>query len=448
MKLIVTLPLLILSFFAASAANPDSLRHELKSLSDGESKLQILIELSRSTYQSSPTEALEYALMQKDLAIKLGDKKALGKAHAWIGFLRKKAGYLGDAVLNYKYAIDVFLELGEELYLADNLANLGVIHLTAQEYEHALTYFQKALQIFKKHNDEKQTSITLRNIGWCYAELRNDGLAFESYNESLEIELERKDDNALCMLYIKWGDLYRKRGEYDKAKKHFLQAIELEGLRDKEMQKAIAYNNVGETYFDEGRYNEAETWYQKAIEIKTVLDDDNSLMHTLNNMGVLKFKQGKFERSIKYFDDALNLTKPDVVYPSSGEHSLYLDSALQHTKDNASIVKMAHHNEIYSKSSRFQAHQLILFEDLKDKLETVMLQNQIRINLKIPELTNQVKEAERENIIILILAGLLAICIAALTYFYLQNRKDLRKKRDILNGVGVKIELIRPLLEK
>lgn len=435
MKIIVTLPFLLIYFFPTFATNVDSLKSELESLPEGESKLELLIKLSRSTYHDSPEQALKYALMQRDLAAKMGNQKAIGRAYAWIGFLQKKAGYLGDAVLNYKIAIDIFHELDEELYLADNLANLGVIHITAKEYEHALSYFQKALHIFEKHNDKKQISITLRNIGWCYAELRNDGMAFENYNKSLLIELDRKDNNSICMLYIKWGDLYRKRGEYDKAKKHFLEAIELEGLMNKEMQKAIAYNNVGETYYDEGKYDEAESWYNKAIEIKRVLNDDNSLMHTLNNMAILKFKQGNFEQSIKYFDDALNLTKPDVLYPSSGKHSLYLDSALQQLKGDKSIMKV----EIYSKSSRFQAHQLILFEDLKNKLETVMLQNQIKVNLEIPELTNQVKKAEKENMVTKILAGLLVICLIALAYFFRENRKDLRKKKEIITGVRLKI---------
>lgn len=441
MKFIVFLSLLCLSVNSVSANEIDSLKLLLTSLPDTEDKLKVLYKLSRTIEKKSSQEALKYVEQQRDLSITLHNQLWLGKAYARIGLLLKRDGFLGDAILNYQKAIDIFYDLNEPLYLADNLLNLGVIHLAAKEYDNALGYFNQSLQIYQQHNDRKLTSATFQNIGLCYAELRNDEAAFYNYNESLEIELDRKDNSAIFKLYTLWGDLFKKRKEYDKARQHFLEATRFKSLGEEEKQEAIAFNNVGETYLNEKNYTEAEKWFNRSLSIKRTVNDKRSLILTLNNMATLKYKKGKDSEAIQYFEEALLLTTKGIIYPESGTHSSYLDSALQRnlSTEKLSFAEKERYFDIYSKSLRFQSEQTTLLANLKDELETLMVKNLLKVNLEIPQLNKQVKAKEKENQLTQILAGLLVICLVALAYFFWENRKDLRKKKAIITGVSLKI---------
>ena len=100
-KTIACIALLLLSIYCFSQdAETDSLLQVVAKGRDDSLKVNALISLTISTYQSSPDKALAYAGKAKDLATKLDFKRGEAYAYKWLGIINNYKGNYYEALVN------------------------------------------------------------------------------------------------------------------------------------------------------------------------------------------------------------------------------------------------------------------------------------------------------------------------------------------------------------
>ena len=263
--------LILISFHFSSAqiSTVDSLKYLLKDAIEDTNKVNILIDISRNEYSSSPVDAILYGHEAQMLSEKLGYQKGLANAFKYIGM-----GYYFQG-----------------------------------EYWETINHWQESLRFFEAINDQVGVANILSNIGAVYFSEGDNTKALEFYLKSLKVAEEINDTLRLVTAQINVGAIYTENpATYDKALDYYFAALPLsEKLGDYDAI-GIASVNMGEIYFKREVYDTALAYYEKSLEAFRKVNPLN-VSYTLTNIGKIYMKQGDYRKAIDYQMEGYEIAK-------------------------------------------------------------------------------------------------------------------------------------------
>lgn len=280
--------LLCISLFSIKAhSQGDSLQKLVDKAPPDTNKVNLLIALSKSKFNSAPEEAIKISVEADSLSRKLSFIKGSALSLKNIGIVHYMQGNYIDAITSWEQSLMMFDSIGDKSGVANIYSNLGAIYFNQSDAEKALDYYLKSLKISEDLNDSLRIATACINIGAVY---------------------------------------FDKPATHDKALQYYLRAIPIaEALGD---QDAIgtSTSNLGEIYLSRGQDSLALAYFHKSLK---AFEGSENIPYTLNNIGKVYQKEGQYEKAIFFHTDAYNISekldaKLDMTQSLLGLASSYL----------------------------------------------------------------------------------------------------------------------------
>lgn len=255
MKFLLILFVLPVSLWA-QLSETDSLKRLAERSVNDSAKVDLLVQVSLSLYNSDPAESNRYALQAIILADKIGYMSGKAQALKFAGLSNYKQGKFLDALDNFNQSIEIFRQSNDIVGEANILSNIGAMYSDQGVEDKALENLLQALKLSEKANDTLRIATALINIGSIYM---------------------------------------KKPITYDKALENFYYAFDLSKRIDYRPGYGTALINIGETYYDKKQYDSALNYFDRSI--KEAGDDDETICYSLNMMGKIYLLNGEYAKA-------------------------------------------------------------------------------------------------------------------------------------------------------
>ena len=132
----------------------DSLLNVLKTAKEDTNKVNTLNELTNKLWrQGKFNEALNTALQEKNLSVKLDFRKGIGMAYLHLGIINLNLGNYSLALDNNSEALKIIKALGDKKGLVSALMNRGNIYTNLGEFKKAIEEHTKVLKVSEEIGD-------------------------------------------------------------------------------------------------------------------------------------------------------------------------------------------------------------------------------------------------------------------------------------------------------
>ncbi|MFN3529854.1 MAG: tetratricopeptide repeat protein [Bacteroidia bacterium] len=295
---------------------------------------------------------------------------------------------------------------------------MGEIMYYRGMYQQSLYHLITSHTIWEDLGDKRATANSLLLLGRVYYYTHQAELAEESYREALDLYEALTDRAGIGRALASLGHLAEKRGAYDTAiqlqeaaLQHFLSIADNAGEAD-------VYEHLGSIYEDLEQFPLAETYFRKALGLNQSQNNRLKAIINLNNIGDVYRKTRDYQKAEIYSMAALQLA-------DSLRNTYQLLSAL---KD---LAKLAFDQNNYQKAYLLLDSHRVVYNRLyneESSLQTSLLQTLYESRQKDNRIA-QLIATRRQNRMVMLLSGLLAVLLLLSTYLIL-NRKRLRLEKD------------------
>jgi tetratricopeptide (TPR) repeat protein len=367
----------------------------------------------------------------------------------------------------------IYRKTGNIKYKRDYYDRIGRHHYFAYRFEKAISYFDSSFQINKKLKDTLGLISSHVNFGGVHYMLRHFDVSLDHYLHAATYnEFYKHDNKQKFSIKGNIGMVYREIGQPELSKKYFTESLK-ENEADKDTISVIkALNNLGLIAKDLKQFNDADFAYTRAIELAEAVNSVRDLSDIYFNYGNLKLQLKKYslgllylkkseESSLKIGDESgvaetyLLMSECCEKLGQNGEALNYLNKAMKIADkfDNhksqmdahAALFNFYKTRNDYKKALEHLIESLHLKEtvDKEENMEGAMLlkteyeQTQKRLldslnhinEKKIQEAQTQAAlEKQRNFTTFFVVAGVLCLGIALLSFFAYQHKKKSEKE--------------------
>lgn len=369
-------------------------------------------------------EAREALIEAVDIARKLDNKRLLGWAGYWLGFVNMKLGNFAQAKSSFMESIEqyslssdvagkigseqelgeLYLKIGEfakayRMYYQANLKqafvkgdkggknynsqyfiNISNIYFSIGNYDRALSFLDSAAQIATKNTFTGKMALISKLKGSIWFWKGNSEKALTLYKEASAYYESRNIAYALADLYDKKGEVYEKMNKIPKAISTLNKALDINTEIDNKFGIVLNHYHLASCYYQTKDYSSLKKALDGGMEYALVLGNDLLLLRYYELYIKYCDETGHHNAAHNYFDKYLPLS------------TAYLNK----TKRNyAGLLFDLHENEMNERNKTFS-------QEL--------------------ELSNLTVERDSLRIKILALAIILILLILAVIAYFLVNR--------------------------
>lgn len=400
----------------------DSLETKLNTVT-GKEKVDVLNELSKAYFGTSPEKILEFANQALELSEELDYNKGIAKALNIIG---SGYYYLSNHEKTLEYylkSLEIYKDIGDKFEIAASINNIGNVYYNLSNYNRALEYYLRSLKIFEDINDKKNIGRSSNNIGNIYSEINNYDKAIEYYLKSLKITEEIKDKKRIANVSNNIGNFYSEINNYDKAFKYLLKSLEIyEDIGDK-YGIASSLINIGNTYWGYTNYEKSLEYYLKSLEIYREIGNKIGIISSLINIGDVYIKLQNYDKASIYIEQSLKLAE-DIEAKELITHSYIAFSDLYSAKNN--YKKSLKYYKLYSelKDSIFTEDMSKKIAEMQTKYETEKKEKEIELlqkNNLIYKL--EIEKHKLERWLLYLVLIIILVLLFIIYYFYNIKKK-------------------------
>lgn len=262
-------PLLIVLFFKslvglAQSSAADSLQTRLAQ-SQGEERLEILVELSFVLREIEQKQALEHGFEAEQLAEQFQDMLALSKAKENISWIYYRMGHWQKAFDYAEEAYQISLNSQDSSGAARVLNNMGALYYEQQNYEMAVRNFRKAFEI-SSNSDDLYTQIrSLNNLAFNHTMLGNLDSAMFFAKKAIQVNENAGSPYLTSFSNRVIGDVYFARNQLDSAELIYEKSLELARMQGLNSFLASIFHRLGRTYLQDGKLREAKKILEEGV---------------------------------------------------------------------------------------------------------------------------------------------------------------------------------------
>lgn len=287
----------------------------------------------------------------------------------------------------YYESLSLCEKIGDSSGIARVYNIIGYYKGQSGEFETGVDFLNKAIKINEKLNDRRNVIENLGNLGYVY---RTNGKPEEAEKiyQSLVAELTEKHDSvSLPVIYYNLAAFRQEDQKNDSACMYLRKAIEISKVKGDTALLSTLFGNTGEIYLNEGKVDSARYFLNKCYNYSKVIDDVETQLQALSFLLKIDTLTGSSKDAYRHFNLSLVL------------------------QDSVSQRKLRNHKE----TSELQ------YENEKKK---ATIENQLQA----------LHDGRRiRNLFYILLALSLALLVLIIGVF-LQQKKNLSRKRDLLES--------------
>jgi tetratricopeptide (TPR) repeat protein len=275
--------------------------------------------------------------------------------------------------------------------------NISMSNYNLGNFSEGLASAKRAVEISKAAQNKKQLARAYTNLFLIQRVMADYPGALNSAYEALKIHETNRNRMGIFSSYNNIANVYNDQQNFTKALQYFLKAA-LYLDSNNAVQKSRLYSNLGLVYTELGDFESSMKYFNEALELRK--DDLLGLSDLQVNIGLCYSTQGKFEEALKYFLQAAEIYEEKhrelnlgIACSNIGDCYLHLkkfDRASQYLNKALSIaqkiddkegIKVAYNNlsELYAQTGNFEKAFAYnrRFTIFKDSLASQQSQNQI-----------------------------------------------------------------------
>jgi class 3 adenylate cyclase len=287
----------------------DSLRLALGSVSADTMRVNILVDLGRTLYRTSPSEALQYCHEAIELARKLDFKKGLAQAYKCAGLAHFGKGEFAETISDWQESRLVFESIGDKSGVANILSNIGAVYYGFGEDTKALEFYFEARKTAEATNDSLRIVTTMINIGAIYLKKPvTYDKAIEIYLATLPLAEALRDQDAIGTASVNLGEAYFKKGDYPSALTCYIRsrtAFENSSSGD----LPFTLTSIGNVYAQQGDYKSALLNQQRALDLSISRNARPGMLAALLGMANTYRLKGQYPDAVESFKKAQVIAK-------------------------------------------------------------------------------------------------------------------------------------------
>jgi tetratricopeptide (TPR) repeat protein len=215
----------MLQSMAADNQNVTRLQRELKSVSNEDEKIRILLDLSEKLEADSAQMALHFAITAKELAEKSNNQVFIAFSLVKAGNALLALNEFEESKINYEKALELLRQLISQepnrndinLYLAQAYYGLGYADYFLGYFEKSVIYYQDALRKYTALDNTQKVANIYQNMGLVHYDLKNFDLSLEYYFKSLDLNKTLGNKKNIAGLTQNIGLFYFNNADYQKA---------------------------------------------------------------------------------------------------------------------------------------------------------------------------------------------------------------------------------------
>lgn len=414
----------------------DSLR-ELLHNSEGETRIQLLHDLSRNLRWSKPDEALAYATEALEIAEAMNNTVLQATSYRLIGGAHYYLGNYESSLVYSERSLKIAQALGDTSLMITNLNSLGIDNFDLGSYESSMQYFLEAVELMDANGGKLRRAIVLNNIGLLFEQV-GDFVEARSYSsKGLNVAKANHNRNVQVYSYNGIGISYLMEGNHPLALQYLDSAIRIAKEVNNRVWGSVAHNFSGEAFRNLGKYDSAEYHYQTALTLSESIDDKKRIADVYTNLAKQCLVLGNLEKCLSYLDQSQDLA---TIY---NWRQLFLEN-LQLYAEVYRTFHM-HHKAIESQASYVKYRDSIYTDIMIRNLELVPLKlSEQKDRIRLTQQQAALKEQKFANRIYLAII-IIAIPVAMLLFYLLRKNK---KQNKILEAKNEEIKQTQDLLVK
>ena len=296
----------LLSFFliVSFGQNLDSLFQVYQKLDKQGKKreaIAVLRQLVDYWVDVNPLTASQYAAMEKQEAMKLGDSLLIAQAYNDIGncYLAQKTYFMATEAFFKAY--EIFLRYNDSSKIAYTLVNIGRAYLQQKIADIAEEKFMQAYKIFTRLRDSFGIAQASQYLG--LANLASDEqLAIRYFRSSISILQHLGLNSELAKTKYHLAQAYYQLGEYDSSIVYANQALKFFEQKNISVWSGKVYILLAQNYLEQSNLSVAKDYAQKALEIYKKLQNHDYL-------ALSYYLLAKVDREQNNYKDAIELAK-------------------------------------------------------------------------------------------------------------------------------------------
>jgi len=306
-------------------------------------------------------------------------------------------------------------------HLAASFASLGIVASQQSNYAKALDFHFKAKSIFEEtKNIEKQTAIE-NNIAIEYQSLNKFDKANVHFLKASKLNTKNYISNTL--LFTNMGKNYLKKNDFQNAYVYLNLAKKQQTATENLYTIAELDNAFAAYYLKTKQINLALPYLQKAAATCEKIDYTFGLSETYFLFGLYYEQSNEIQPAIEYFNKAQQLANELSIL------ELQLDTNLHLATIYNNLQQFEKANSFSQKALEFQEKSL----QQSNEKAIAFVEMQAELDKKSAHL-ELVHQKHKQNTILFIALGVLALLIIGFAYYYSQQKwikKNLQLQKQI-----------------
>ncbi|PKP45628.1 MAG: hypothetical protein CVT94_17430 [Bacteroidetes bacterium HGW-Bacteroidetes-11] len=438
---------------AQDDATFDSLSKALLLEKKTESRIQILLSLSRFEEGSNPVNSIKYASEAYNLAVKnkldhelLLSLNKLSRSYIRISDYQKAYNYaemalkeaenqknkeqiaksrgimsliyyeIGDFENSAKLDFEnlaYYEKIGDSKQIGIVLGNIGIDFINQKNYEKGLFYLKESFEIAEKGNDLHGMAYQYNNIAGVYSEFYKDHkIALGYYKEAQKINASLNDNRQNGIYLMNIGSSYSKLDIKDSALFYYKKALAIfQDLQNQDLT-AECQTLIGSYYLDLNNLDMSYKYGKIAIEGSILSDSKENIKRSAGLLHKILLRKGDTIKAYRYAaieraarDSLVEKQNRQEIYKLEFQYNLEkLDKdrkLAQQRKDNIMLV-------VILSLSMGLIIILLMFSRNRIRAKNVMLQKETieqQLNFKDKELTINLISLIKKNELLADISG-------------------------------------------
>ena len=452
-KVLIFISLILSTFIANSQTSKlDSLLNIINKIDKDTTKVELLIQIGISIYDTYPDSALDYynqALIMSEKIIKSPDDKTKEKGSYLYAVCLYEIGFAESMRMNYNESEKSFnkaLEYSNHLfkYTESNTIKLSVNKLKAEIYSGIADiyldkgYYSIALNNYLKSQkisdvlisagkiSESEAAGQYYRMGMVHYYLENYSKSLDYYEKSLNISKEFNNSEGIAKCYNNIGIIEMKQNNIDLALEYFNKTLDFALENEIPILEASVYHNLANCYLKEKDYSKAELFFAKAMIIAQKHKNKQGEIFIMLGLADLYNIMHKYNKSLDYCFSSIDISK------EIGSLSLEKEAYSQTYKvyeDKGNFIQALNYHKLFKKleDSIFNKEKNKQIEDAEAKYQVNKKQKEIdQQNLELAKRDTQIKKKKNQNYAFTI-AVFLLIVIIIIIYLSLKQKQKTSK---------------------
>ncbi|MBA2611003.1 MAG: tetratricopeptide repeat protein [Bacteroidetes bacterium] len=290
------------------------------------SKVKIVIGMANLLKGISFKDYEDYPNAQTYLLIALknldreANKRALGNANSYMGYIQEQMNDDTRAISYHRTALKLRMEISEKLTI-NSLLRIASCFTDLKKFDSAYHYFYKGIGLCNKYNNKRSSSGFYNNLGIAYSHDKKPDSSLVYYQKALNVLIEFKDSASIAGALINVGGLYYELKNYDKAIEYYKRGLWMANKTGYKEWIANGASGLASVYYERQEYKLAYDNYKLSRDYRDSLFNEAKASDIAN--AEEKYQSEKKQQELQIADLKIKM-QGDQLHKSDTQRTMLI----------------------------------------------------------------------------------------------------------------------------